>query len=299
MKYLKIFAFMLGAALFTACSNDDDKREFNTVKDVTVSMASTTIDTKENRGIIDVPFVVNGETNGYVVVTCKVAEVSNNPAMEDVHYLVTSKSVTLEPKATEGSFEISLVDDREINEAREFIVTLESAAGATLGTQQMCTVVIGDNDSDPYSRLGGQWGILDQNGGMGKTITIQDFDEGEDGYHTKYLVYDLFDYPVDMSFSYNDATKKATMSINYGIFKLVEIGSEVIVFANIDGYLHYSGAATFEWNAEEDADMIKLISVPSPQNVEDGASLWMYKLEGNSLVESFGSNDNVCGFKQR
>ena len=299
MKYLKIFAFMLGAALFTACSNDDDKREFNTVKDVTVSMASTTIDTKENRGIIDVPFVVNGETNGYVVVTCKVAEVSNNPAMEDVHYLVTSKSVTLEPKATEGSFEISLVDDREINEAREFIVTLESAEGATIGTQQMCTVVIGDNDYDPYSRLGGQWSILDQNGGAGKTITIQDFDEGEDGYHTKYLVYDLFEYPIEMPFSYNDATKKATMTIKYGFLLVPEINGEVLIFANLDSGLAYSGACTFEWNAEEDADMIKLIDVPAPQTVEEGASLWMYKVEGNSLTESFGSNDNVCGFKQR
>lgn len=299
MKYLKIFAFMLGAALFTACSNDDDKREFNTAKDVTVSLASTTINTRENRGIIDVPFVVNGESNGYIVVTCKVAEASNNPAMEDVHYLVTSKTVTLEPKATEGSFEISLVDDREINDPREFIVTLESCEGATLGTQQMCTVVIGDNDSDPYMRLAGQWSIMDNNGGMGKAITLQDFDEGEDGFKTKYLVYDLFDYPVEMSFSYNEGTKKATMVLKYGFVMIEELNKEALIFAYLDSGLAYSGACTFEWNAEEDVDMIKLVDVPSPQTVEEGASLWMYTVEGGYLTTSLGQNNNVCGFKQK
>lgn len=298
MKYLKFFAFMLGAALLTACS-DDDKREFNKVKDVTVSLAETTIQTKENRGIIDVPFVVNGESDGYIVVTCKVAEASNNPAMEDVHYLVTSKSVTIEPKATEGSFEISLVDDREINEAREFIVTLESCEGATIGTQQVCTVVIGDNDADPYSRLGGQWAILDQNGGAGKTITIQDFDEGEDGYHSKYLVYDLFDYPVEMAFAYSEATKKATLTLKYGFILIEELNCEALIFAYLDSGLAYSGACVFEWSAEEDVDMIKLVEVPSPQTVEEGASLWMYTLEDGYLTKNLGSNDNVCGFKQK
>lgn len=297
MKYLKIFAFMLGAVLVTAC-NDDDKREFNTAKDVTVSLASTTIDTKENRGIIDVPFVVNGESNGYIVVTCKVTEAGNNPAMEDVHYLVTSKTVTLEPKATEGSFEISLVDDHEINEAREFIVTLESCEGATLGTQQMCTVVIGDNDNNPYSRLGGQWGIVDNNGGVGKTITIQDFDEGEVGFNSKYLVYGLFDYPVEMGFKYTESTKKASLTIKYGFVLIEELNAEVIIFAaKGSSIIGYSGECVFEWSAEEESDMIKLVSVPSPQTVEEGASLWMYNYP--ELNKSYGSNDNVCGFKQK
>lgn len=299
MKYLKLFAFMLGAALLTACSNDDDKREFNTAKDVTVSLAETTINTRENRGIIDVPVVVNGESNGYIVVTCKVAEASNNPAMEDVHYLVTSKSVTLEPGATEGSFEISLVDDREINDPREFIVTLESCEGATIGTQQMCSVIIGDNDSDPYMRLAGQWSLLDNNGGAGKAITLQDFDEGEDGFKTKYLVYDLFSYPVEMGFSYNDGTKKATLTLNYGFVMIEELNKEALIFANLDSGLAYSGSCVFEWSAEEDVDMIKLVSVPSPQTVEEGASLWMYTVEGGYLTQSLGSNDNVCGFKQK
>lgn len=298
MKYLKIFAFMLGAALFTACS-DDDKREFNTAKDVTVSLASTTIDTKENRGIIDVPFVVNGESNGYIVVTCKVAEAGDNPAMEDVHYFVTAKSVTLEPGATEGSFEISLVNDRDINDPREFIVTLESCEGASLGTQQMSTVIIKDNDNDPYSRLGGEWGIVDPEGGAGKNITIYDFDEEEVGYKSRYQIYGMFDYPINMFYSHNESTNVTTLTIKYGFTIIEELEAEALIFANLDSGLAFSGECVFEYSKDEDPDLIKLISVPAPQTVEEGASLWMYKVEGNSLTESYGSYEHVCGFKMR
>ena len=55
MKINKIFALLLAATLFAACSDDDN--DWNN-GNATVSMGQTEISVKENKGIFNVPIEV-------------------------------------------------------------------------------------------------------------------------------------------------------------------------------------------------------------------------------------------------
>ena len=78
MKYLKIFAFSLGALLVTSCS--EENKSFNTEAGVSVDMADSQITVKESEGQFFVPIKVDGKANGDVKVTVKVEGTGNNPA---------------------------------------------------------------------------------------------------------------------------------------------------------------------------------------------------------------------------
>lgn len=68
-----------------------------------------------------------------------------------------------------------------------------------------------DDDFNPYSSLAGEWRLIDNNGGLGKTVIIQDFDESNKAfYYSAYEVCDLFYYPTLMRFSYDVTTSDGT-----------------------------------------------------------------------------------------
>lgn len=184
MKIKRIFAFLLASALFTACS--DDSESWNSGS-ATVSMGQQEILVKENRGIFNVPVVIDGEQSGPIRVTVEVAETGTNPAKEDVNYIVTSKSIVIPADQSTGNIEIGTVDDDVINETRTFTVTITKADGAQIGTGNSTQVGLRDNDSEFYEKLQGKW-IMKTDQGDSWNVNIVGHEEDQAGYNeTLYL----------------------------------------------------------------------------------------------------------------
>lgn len=163
MKYLKIFAYSLGALLITSCS--DDKQNFNTETGVTVEMGDSQITVNEMEGSFYVPVKINGNTNGNVKISVKVEGTGNNPALPyeerngewTGNYILTSATLTISPDQNGASLEFDTVDDFTSNADRTFTVTIISADGATIGAQNSTLVTLEDNDTEPYDRIQGNY----------------------------------------------------------------------------------------------------------------------------------------------
>lgn len=140
---------------FTSCSDDDD---VNTAE-CTVGFESSTITLDETAGITQIPIAVSGHRNGPVRVTIESAETGENAAVEGTNYRITDKTLNLNADTLETgtiNIEVQVIDDSEINEDRQFTVTITSAEGAEITTQQI-TVTIEDNDGDFYRAFAGTW----------------------------------------------------------------------------------------------------------------------------------------------
>lgn len=218
MKFRKIYALLLTSFLFTACSEEESWNS----SDVTVSMAQEEILVKESAGIFNVPVTVSGELNGPIKVTVEVAEAGENPAMEDVHYIVTSKSIVIPADATSGNIEICAVDDNDINETRTFTVKLISVEGANVGPQSVTTVGLRDNDSAFYEKLQGKWKMSvnsPYNGEQSWDVTIIGHDETEEGYNQVLYVTGMMGYDwtqATLLYNFDMATQKVTLSFALG-----------------------------------------------------------------------------------
>ncbi len=153
MKYFKLFLLVAAIAFFGSCS--DDKETQNTNSDVVVEMESPTFSAKESAGSVKVPIKVTGKTNGKVYVTMTMQRYGKNPAEKDVHYYVADTTITISDEI--GYVEYRAVDDKEMNEDRQFQFVIKEAKGAKIGAQNTTTVTIVDNDNAPYDRLQGEW----------------------------------------------------------------------------------------------------------------------------------------------
>ena len=218
MKYFKLFLLVAAIAFFGSCS--DDKETQNTNSDVVVEMESPTFSAKESAGSVKVPIKVTGKTNGKVYVTIEVKEYGNNPAKEDVHYYVADKTITISDEI--GYVEYRAVDDKEMNEDRQFQFVIKEAKGAKIGAQNTTTVTIVDNDNAPYDRLQGEWKLSAKNpDGQDESFTVNitepaQFNEDgtENREYGKVLYMDGFmDLSagngvnmIKLNFSYNDKT---------------------------------------------------------------------------------------------
>lgn len=211
MRYLKIFMLMVATVAFVACSDDDDNN-WNSSNDAVVAMGSQEITWKENKGSntpVSVPIVVNGERNGDVRVTVTVAEAGTNPAMEDIHYIITSKTIVIPADADEGQIELRTIDDLDVNEDRTFTMTISDVQGATISSNASTLITLKDNDSEFYEKLMGAWNmeVYDVLGEETTTwkISIDGFDEGEDGYNELlYLTgFEAEPNPIEMSYEYD------------------------------------------------------------------------------------------------
>lgn len=160
MKYIKLLSLLVAVLFLGACSDDDVKK--NSAADVTVSMGTATISPRESAGIVSLPIKVEGPTNGMVTLTVETREVGSNPAVENTHYYVTTKKINI--TGSEGYVELEMVDDDEINDPRSFEVTIVKVEHAKLNEAAKTTsVVIRDNDHEPYDRLQGTWTLTYKN----------------------------------------------------------------------------------------------------------------------------------------
>lgn len=258
MKYNKIFALLLATAAFAGCSKEDISWNSS---DATVGMGQAELVVKENKGMVNVPLVVDGELNGPVEVTVEVAEVGENPAMEDVHYIVTSKSYVIAEDATEGKIEFKTIDDADINEARTFVITIKNVNGAKVSEAASTTVTLKDNDSQFYEKLQGRWKMnsVDSKGNtQAWNINIIGVDEGEEGYNEVFQVTGIMGYAwtsMTMFYNYDVATKTGYVYIpaGYILAEGVDFGlggtNEVVTgLVNEEGNLTLSGGIIGTWN---------------------------------------------------
>lgn len=257
MKYNKIFALLLAAAAFAGCSKEDISWNSS---DATVGMGQAELVVKENKGMVNVPLVVDGELNGPVEVTVEVAEVGENPAMEDVHYIVTSKSYVIAEDATEGKIEFKTVDDPDINEARTFVITIKKVNGAKVSEAASTTVTLKDNDSQFYEKLQGRWKMnsVDAKGASQSwNINIIGAEEGQDGYNEVFQVTGIMGYDwtsMTMFYDYDVATKTGYVYIPFGYIFATDVNfglggvNEVATATAVDGYISWQGGIVGTWN---------------------------------------------------
>lgn len=236
MKINKIYALLLAAGLFAACSDDSESWNNSTA---TVSMEQTELSFKENRGLVNIPIVVDGELNGPVRVTVEVSETGSNPAMDDIHYLVTSKTIVIPADATSGNIEVYTVDDDEINDARTFTMTITKAEGATIGSNNATVVSLRDNDSEFYEKLQGKWKMTAISGGeeVSWDVTIVGYDEEESGYNETLYITGMMGYSwttATLAYHYDVTTQEGSVSLLFG--KLFAENVNFGLSTNMDAY---------------------------------------------------------------
>ncbi len=257
MKLTKIFAIALAALAFTGCSYD--KNDWNTAGGVTVSMGVPEMTVKESKGLFNVPVVVTGDANGRIKVTVEVAETSENPAMDDVHYYVTTKSIIIPADSKLGNIEIRTQDNEEINDPRNFVVRIVSADGASLGTDIATDITIKDNDAEFYEKLWGNWDmhVTDAKGNpLTWKVKVIGYEEGEPGYNDVLYISGINGYSwamLELSYHFDIETKAGFCNVELGtlIADGVNFGSfmgKVIAATVEDGMLVEEGTFRLDWS---------------------------------------------------
>lgn len=257
MKLKNIFISLLAATALVACS--DDEQSWNN-GNATVEMGQSEISVRENAGIFNVPIVVTGEQNDYIRVTVEVAETGTTPAMEDVHYYITSKSIVIPADATSGNIEISAVNDNDINENRTFTITIVDAEGAQIGSQATANVELRDEDSDFYEKLKGSWKMscVTNAGPATWNVTITGASENEAGYGEILYVNGIMGYDwvsLPMSYSFDVATNTGSLSLLFGQMMAGEVGftdgTYDVWSGSVDGdYMVLEGGIPGTWNSD-------------------------------------------------
>lgn len=252
MKYIKLLSLLVAVLFLGACSDDDVKK--NSAADVTVSMGTATISPRESAGIVTLPIKVEGPTNGMVTLTVETREVGSNPAVENTNYYVTTKKINI--TGSEGYVELEMVDDDEINDPRSFEVTIVKVEHAKLNEAAKTTsVVIRDNDHEPYDRLQGTWTLTYKNydGAVQRQkVTITGADDPSEYIYNKLLY--LEGMLLDKS--------KAHLSFNFDT-------------ANNTCYVSFTNFMKYNW-----VTGFKHPSFSDPIDIKLG------RLEGNSISQS-------------
>lgn len=252
MKYIKLLSLLVAVLFLGACSDDDVKK--NSAADVTVSMGTASISPRESAGIVTLPIKVEGPTNGMVSLTVETREVGSNPAVDGSNYYVTTKKINI--TGSEGYVELEMVDDDEINDPRSFEVTIVKVEHAKLNEAAKTTsVVIRDNDHEPYDRLQGTWTLTYKNydGAVQRQkVTITGADDPSEYIYNKLL------YVEGMLLD----KSKAHLSFNFDT-------------ANNTCYVSFTNFMKYNW-----VTGFKHPSFSDPIDIKLG------RLEGNSISQS-------------
>lgn len=225
MKYIKLFTLSVIALLFTACSDDETLNTLQT----TAGFAQEELVIKENVGLMNIPINIEGYRNGDVSLVIESEGTGANPAIEGTHYRITDKTLSLLAdrdtlSSTNLYVQVEFLDDKEINESREFTLSIARAEGATV-TQKTLKVTIRDNDAEFFEQFYGKWTLtaVDHNGNqMSKVVKIAGpSDESDPDYNNVMWascdnLWNLgisltFEWP--MVYTFDKATGKGTLTI--------------------------------------------------------------------------------------
>ena len=223
MKLYKIFAISLAALAFTACSDDDDK---NTAAAV-VQMGEPQMEVSEDY-VADhycyVPITVEGTTNGPVTVTVDVSGSSDNPAVENEQYVITSKTITIPAGENTGYIEFHTAGDDVVNEDNwEFVMTIVKAEGATIGNNKSTLIRIIDNEGlfiPIYEGLQGEWNVSAPDTNP-YAVTITTYPSDDEKYMKKVLVSGWGGasfMECEMDCVYDPTTDEVTLSVPVGTY---------------------------------------------------------------------------------
>lgn len=220
MKLNKIFAIALAALTLTACSDDDDN--MNTAS-CTVNMKEQVVNASEDM-VQDVyyyvPIEVTGNSNGPIRVTVEVSETGTTPATEGEHYLVTEKTITIPAGQKVGQIEFHPTGDTDINEDRQFLMTIVSAEGATVGQNRTTVVNLLDDDHLLPPAYAAIEGIYACNGdGEAFNLGIAIYPEGDENYLKKAIIYGWQGAEwaqVECTFSYDVASGRVRLNLPVG-----------------------------------------------------------------------------------
>lgn len=268
MKLTKIFAFALAALTMTACSDDDNKRTYNTNPGVTVSMGEPTMSVKENAGLCYIPVVVEGEPNGYVSVTVKISEPAENAAVADKHFIVTSQTININSEDKTANIEFIPVNFAEQQDPASFIVTIDKVEGATIGTNATCEVEIVDKGIAPYfANIPTNYEVASKeynfdNGDFTDDfkfnvtmtpVTVSEDGKSGTGIFSNFFGESVFDVPF--TYTYNDEDYSATITLQYGAvlgtFNFTGLGAADVTTCDMNGGL--TGGLNGTWNGDYDA----------------------------------------------
>lgn len=311
MKYLKFLGIALCAFGFTSCGDFDftpDAPKINTLSGVTVSMEKADISFFENKGIVKVPFTVSGERNGDITVECMVMEVPETPetlpAIEDAHYIFTSKTVIVDKDDNSGVFEIRLFNDKEINDDRMFEVKLTTTQGCSVSGMDQTLITIKDDDSDPYVRMGGEWIINRSDGSTVGGVRFEAYEEGEEGYYKAYKVVGIFtgqnsvEAPLTAKFDYDRTTQEGTIVFEYGQdLPSYDDDGDIATghFAYLSGgYLYLDGSATFTW--DESGSHLSLLEWSGQADSEIEGADFAYLLHFSDGWARLSEVSGIVGF---
>lgn len=270
MRYIKLFMLFAVASLFASCSDDETINSNN----VTAGFVNDTIVVKENTGFFNIPIKIEGARNGDVKLEVSVAETGTNPATEDKNFRITGKSLQLLTDTVKSStlnVEVQTVDDQEINENREFTVTIKNQQGATLTQQASVVVIIRDNDAAFYEKFFGKWEFtaIDSDGNnVKRNITISGAtDENDPAYdllldvHAPAFLNVGVDLDFDWIFIYGIGPnmKKGTLTFLQG--------ATISTYGGVYEWCWLSNAQSYttEWALGEDDSFPTEISFPTDE----------------------------------
>lgn len=229
--YIKyIIALVFSLCLITSCKDDE---KINS-SDATVSMGEMTYSVKESKGLFTIPVVVAGEQNGDIKVRVEVKSESTNCKVDE-NFIVTSTDVVIPSSKKSVNIEIKAIDDRIINDDRQFSVTIVDAIGAKINTASNKTLVtLIDNDDIPYDRMDGEWEVTatDLLAEMPGTVTWTTrlttvVDDSEEGYGSVITMSpwrmwngETYEGTINIKhnviFSYNASSQTATLTLKLG-----------------------------------------------------------------------------------
>lgn len=262
MKLNKIFAIALAALTLTACSDDDDN--MNTAS-CTVNMKEQVVNASEDM-VQDVyyyvPIEVTGNSNGPIRVTVEVSGTGTTPATEGEHYIITEKTITIPAGQKVGQIEFHPTGDTDINEDRQFLMTIVSAEGATVGQNRTTVVNLLDDDHLLPPAYAAIEGIYACNGdGRNLNLGIAIYPEGDENYLKKAIIYGWNGNAwaqVECTFSYDVASGRVRLNLPVGspVAEGVDFGDIGVCNVYVCGYsadgLSLSGNIPIVSNADID-----------------------------------------------
>jgi len=301
MKYIKLLILMAVALpLFSSCSDNDD--DINT-EQCTVGFENDEFVINEAaKGYTNIPITVSGHRNGPVKITIEAAPLDENGAVEGKHYMITDKTLNINADTLSSgtmNVEIKVIDDKDINEDRQFKLTIISANGAEISAKTT-TVTIKDNDGDIYQSFFGTWvltakqNVYDANGhlvpGQYADFSAEiNIDGTTNENHPDYekILYaqgpGMFNVGVSLDcswrfrFSFDMATKKGKIAFICG--ELVASYANVYqwIFATDDGQYITDDDITAEWSLDGNNQVPETIKFPEGQYLylyQPGEGLW-------------------------
>lgn len=292
MKYIKLFMLLIAMSSFVACSDDDNN--VNTME-CSVGFASTEVTVNEavSGGYAQIPITVSGHRNGPVRVVITTAPNGENPAIEGEHYTITDKTLNLNTDTLESgtiNVEVKVIDDTEINPNRQFTLTIASAEGAEITTQQV-TVTLKDNDGNFYEAFAGKWTLtalsLTSGTQISKSVTISAAEEGSADYE-KYLTLeakDLFGFAetskIRLAYEFDLETQAGTLMFtcdeNIGTWNNYDL-----YLYPFDGQYLYNGNYGTIWQLTEEGRLPNTITF-DPSLMEN-LYLGCFVVSGNDLL---------------